>query len=253
MNKISKSRSKWRKHVILSEDQQIAENLPKTMVLTAANFRLMAANHKHVILKPSGGAKGVGIIKVAYLGDSQFDVHFESSKQTITGLQQLFTYIKQITQAKSYVIQQYIDLTKVNNRPIDFRIMLQRIRSSPWKITARVAKVAGEGYFVTNNCRSNGTVLPIDTAIEKSSLDPDLKPTLMHKVDKVALQAVKALEQAYPNMVIVGYDLGIDQEGNIWIIEANMNPGTSLFHKMQDKTMYRRIWSFKRANRNRSS
>ena len=248
MNKISKSRSKWSKYVILSEDKQIAETLPETMVLTAANFRLMAAKHKHVILKPSGGAKGVGIIKLSYLGDEQFDVHFESNKQTISGLQQIFTYIKQITHAKPYIIQQYIDLAKVNGRPIDFRIMLQRIKGRPWKITGRIAKVAGEGYFVTNNCRSNGTILPVSSAIEESSLDAYLKPSVMQKVDEVALQAVLALERAYPNMLVVGYDLGIDQQGEIWIIEANMNPGTSLFRKIQDKTMYRRIWSYKKAN-----
>jgi D-alanine-D-alanine ligase-like ATP-grasp enzyme len=40
--------------------------------------------------------------------------------------------------------------------------------------------------------------------------------------------------------------MGLDQNGHIWIIEANRSPMMSHFRKIKDKTMYHRIVEYKK-------
>ncbi|WP_391563884.1 YheC/YheD family protein [Paenibacillus cremeus] len=41
-----------------------------------------------------------------------------------------------------------------------------------------------------------------------------------------------------------GLDIGLDNKGRIWIIEANLKPNIFPFLLLKDKTMYRRIMLF---------
>lgn len=45
---------------------------------------------------------------------------------------------------------------------------------------------------------------------------------------------------------MIGFDMGIDQEGEIWIIEANLTPNIAMFNKVEDKSAYELIKSYRR-------
>jgi len=49
-----------------------------------------------------------------------------------------------------------------------------------------------------------------------------------------------------PGGVIVGFDMGVDKSGNVWMIEANPKPALSLFKRLKDPSMYRQIVSYPR-------
>jgi D-alanine-D-alanine ligase-like ATP-grasp enzyme len=135
----------------------------------------------------------------------------------------------------------------VNGRPFDIRVVVQRRRhSGRWKVTGKVAKVAGNGYIVTNISRSKGTVLPVKTAISKSSLGGLSADSLLSRIKRVAILAAERLRKIYPDQRIYGMDIGLDHRGDVWIIEANRRPILSHFLKLKDKTMYRRIQAYKK-------
>ena len=87
--------------------------------------------------------------------------------------------------------------------------------------------------------------MPVEEAIQNSSLSQShiQIQDLLSEIDKIALLAGAKLNPKYRT---IGFDIGIDQKGNIWIIEVNFYPVLSMFNLLKDKTMYRTIKKYKK-------
>lgn len=215
--------------------------LPKTRSMTKSHFRKLICRYRKVIAKPSAGSGGVGVISVVSKGRRAYKLHHGTKKKTITGFKAAYKYIKRKTKGASYIVQRKIRLAKVNGRPFDARVMLQRKRgSSNWVLTGKLAKIAGAGYIITNTARSKGKVVPLSEAIGKSDVRGKSAGEIQSRIDDIGLKAVRQLHRYY-RIRTVGLDVGINPNGKVWIIEANFKPAKSLFLKLRDRSMYRRI------------
>jgi hypothetical protein len=232
---------KWSKHQHLVQDERLQEYLPETTLFTPETLWEYTAKYKTVILKPSGGGGGVGIIQVTSLGDDRYSVHAGSSTLSVEGKANTVSYVRSLFRPKPYLIQPRIRLGRIEGRPFDVRIMVQRRKGQPWKVTGWLVKLAGPGFVVTNIARSRGKVLPLETAFRLSDIHET--PDLLQKLREVALTAADRLGTVYPGLRMIGLDMGIDVNGKPWIIEANFRPALSLFQKLPDRRCYRRIVS----------
>ncbi|MFD2371546.1 YheC/YheD family protein [Brevibacillus sp. GCM10020057] len=231
---------KWSKHQHLVKDEFLRDYLPATRLFTPERLWEYVEDYEKVILKPSGGGGGAGIIQVSDKGDNRYLVHAGNTRRIVEGRDYTVSYVKSLFRPKPYLLQPLIQLGRIDGRPFDVRVMVQRRGSeSPWVLTGWVAKLAGPGFVVTNVARSRGKVLPLEKAIRLSNVSaPD---HLFEEIRQVALAAAKVLGTAYPTLREVGLDLGIDIEGKPWIIEANFRPNLSLFQKLKDQSYYRKI------------
>lgn len=214
--------------------------MPKTRVYSPEELWEYTEAYKRVMLKPSGGGGGAGIIQVTAQGEDKYLIHSGKRRRVVVGKNNTIQYVQSLFRPKTYLLQPRIPLGRINGKPFDVRVMIQR-RSSrePWIITGWCAKLAGPGYVVTNVARSRGRVLPIRTAIKQSNIEAG--PHLLSDIRIVAAAAAKQLGRAYPTLREIGLDLGIDVDGKPWIIEANFRPSLSLFQKLEDQTFYKRI------------
>lgn len=218
----------------------LRDYLPATRPFTPETLWEYVEDYQKVMLKPSGGGGGAGIIQLTNRGQNRYLVHAGSAKRVMEGRAQTVAYVKSLFRPKPYLLQPLIPLGKINGRPFDVRVMVQRTgKKSPWIVTGWVAKLAGPGFVVTNVARSRGKVLPLKTAIRLSNVTAS--ENLQDEITEVALAAANALGKAYPTLRAIGLDMGIDIEGKPWIIEANFRPSLSLFRKLKDQTFYRRI------------
>jgi len=145
------------------------------------------------------------------------------------------------------MVQQRITRPTINKRPFDMRVIVQRKKnSSQWAVTAKVIKVAGKGYIVSNNTRSHGQLLRFKQGIKRSSIGHLPIAELESQIDEVSLLSAEKLKPLFPEHRIYGLDIAIDRQGHVSIIEANLYPAMSHFLKMKDEVMYRRILSYKR-------
>ncbi len=214
--------------------------------MTTLTFQQMLAKYKKVIVKPVGGSRGQGVFQVSALGNHLYEVHIENRKYKVRGKRQAFALIKSQVGARDYMVQRCISRADINGRPFDMRVIVQRkTNSTHWVVTAKVAKVAGNGYIVSNIERSKGTILPVGTALRYSSLKGHSPHLLQKNLDRVALQSVFRLRELFPGHRIYGFDLALDRHGRVWIIEGNLFPSRSHFRKLADKTMLRRINAYK--------
>lgn len=234
---------KWDKHRVMVRNPSLKSVIPHTDILTKDNFFNFLKRHRQIILKPSRGSGGAGVIQIKVLANNQILVHSEKSKKIVPH-SQINALVRRMTARRPhtrYIIQQKIPLLNIEGRPFDIRVMVQRVKGKGWQVTGIMAKVAGSGYFITNLVRSKGKTLPLSTAVSRSNLTRQVSVRDIEKqVRDNALAAIKELAKSY-RIYTVGIDMGIDNTGKVWIIEANFSPDKSYFKRLKDKSMYRRI------------
>lgn len=240
------NRGKLTKYRLLATSPELKAVLPTTKKLSKSSFRGLLERYGHVIVKPSGGWGGDGVISVSATDGTSITIHHGKAKHTVRGLDAAYAYIQGKTKGATYLVQRYIPLAKVNARPFDIRVMVQKKPGSAWVVTGRLAKIAGSGYIITNIARSHGQVVPVWDAIRASNIyGVASSQQLIEEIDRVAIQSAKHLQKYY-RIDTVGMDIGLDASGRVWIIEPNFKPDITLFRKLRDPSIYRKIKSYQR-------
>lgn len=239
--------SKWSKHKVLRKHGDVTAYLPETQWLKKSTFQLMISKHRKIVIKPTQSWGGKGIMLVAVSDGGKYRVKAGSKSRKVSGLNAAWSQVKRKKTGKRYIVQQYIPLLKVEGKPCDIRVMVQRkSKASPWVVTGKLAKVAGGNHFITNTMRSRGKVIEVRTAIVRSSLGSGNENEYLQKLDDAALRIAKHLGNTYKKRHTLGLDMAYDRDGKVWFIEANFTPMVSLFRKLKDKSAYRRIVNFGR-------
>lgn len=233
------TKDKWGNYKIMKGSGKLIPYLPETKLMKKTSFWSLINRYDKIILKPCVGASGRGVMQVSAKKNDLFEIHSETNKKTIKGRHQTFRYIKNKIKSRPFVIQRRIALATVDKTPFDVRVMVQKKNKGPWEVTGKLAKIAQEGYIITNAARG---IVSVENAIKQSSLK---KSPELSKIDKIAMLVAKRLNQFY-KVRTIGFDIGIDKKGNIWVIEANFNPSVSPFLMLADKSMYRKIMSYKK-------
>jgi glutathione synthase/RimK-type ligase-like ATP-grasp enzyme len=248
--KVPKINNKFHKNQILMKDTQLANLIPETKLLTINNLLDLINKYKKVVVKPSRGTLGKGIIMVTEVEIEEYELLILNKKKYIHGPNTLYKFLKK--QENIYIpniVQCYIPLANVSGRPIDLRYITQR-KNSDWFITGKYAKVAKEGYAVTN-FEHGSSILTVEEALINSNIKNLNIHELLTRLDSITLSISKCLNHYFTNHMIWGCDLGIDENGKVWIIEVNSAPQTKGFLELETLIpMYKTIESFKIIKRN---
>lgn len=230
---------KYAKYLILRRDPSLRPSLPQTRPFNSGSLSQMLGTYGSVIVKPTFGSRGVGVTKVSQLGGNKYLIHRGVKRVARYGKAGAYAYLKGKVGKKPYIVQRYVHLARVGNRPLDLRVMVQRKKGGPWKITGKLAKVAGANHIITNVHRSKGYALPAMTALTKT-FSRSAASAILGRVNWVGLRAAKKMGPAY-SLRKIGFDMAVDRNGKVWILEGNSRPDLSLFLKLKDKSQYRTI------------
>ncbi|MBS4172204.1 YheC/YheD family protein [Bacillus sp. FJAT-49736] len=229
--------SKWSQHHTLTNNPFLHSYVPDTDLLTKFTFQHFLHKYNDIIIKPCIGQNGIGIVQIS-TNDFIYEIHSGNRKIIKSTLEETFQYIEEkFLYKKNYIVQQKLSLASINGCPIDVRVIAQKVDSN-WTITGKVTKVAGKDFFVTNAAQK---LLPLEDAICNSNIPSINMNTLQERIDDVCLIAAKQLEQNNTNIKIIGFDIGITQQGNLSIIEGNYTPDLSMFYQLHNKDIYWRI------------
>jgi YheC/D like ATP-grasp len=240
---------KWTKFQLMRSFKELREHLPQTRRMTKKAFTDLLVKYRDIVVKPDFGSRGEGVCRISEVGQDLYVIHMDNIQTTVTGKEKAYESVRSMGKMSSHIVQRRIPLATIDGRPFDLRVIVQRKKlSDAWKVTGKVAKVAGEGYIVTNIEKSKGSVLPLKTALERSSLKHCSRRALVSDINKVSLLSAERLgnTELYSDQRVFGMDLGLDQDGHVWVIEVNLAPLFSHFRYLKDKTMYRRIMEYDR-------
>ncbi|MFC5451619.1 YheC/YheD family protein [Paenibacillus aestuarii] len=222
---------------ILNEMSSLAARLPETRLLNLNGLAKLMLQYQSLVLKPRDGRFGRDILFITRYGANSYRIHNEKKTVTMKDTEQLFKWIGKKTKGRGYIVQRRLQLAQIQHKPFDIRIMVQRRKgtSSTWKVTGSYAKVAAQGYLITN-VPSN--IIPVPEALKLARIGDR---SLIVKIKQITLLAAERLGERYPKLRQVGFDIGIDRNRRIWIIEGNYWPDLLPFRSLKDSSMYRRI------------
>jgi hypothetical protein len=191
-----------------------------------------------VYIKPDGGGRGEGVVKVWKSGRTYRYVKVRGKTRTAQSVDALSRMLG--LRRRYHIVQRAIDLARVQGRPFDIRVMMMRDTDRRWTAVGMTAKVAGSGSVITNVARGKGYVLPVETALRRSLglTDGEIAAKKQEMV-RLAAMCTSVCDRVRREWQI-GYDLAVDRRGQVWFIEMNPRvPAHSLFRKQPQ--VYRRI------------
>ncbi|WP_371931916.1 YheC/YheD family protein [Mesobacillus subterraneus] len=123
------------------------------------------------------------------------------------------------------IVQQGISLLRSEKRLIDFRVHTNKDEYGQWQVAAIAAKIAGQGS-VTTHVNNGGVVKSLDELFE----DRTERELCEKNLSEASLLLSSILEKNMEGIIgEIGFDLGIDKSGKVWLFEANSKPGRSIF------------------------
>jgi hypothetical protein len=220
---------KWTIHELALKNEKLKSHFPQTILSpTIVNIQQILNQYESCYLKPANGSLGYGIyqiIKKDNLYYCRYRNRQENRLRRFTSLEKLIEVQFFEADLKTYICQQAINLQTYEGKPYDFRIHTNKDSQGNWIVSAIAAKVAGEGS-VTTHISSGGQVKTIAELFTPTKLSNKITEQL----EQFTLSLSEYLDQEIAgNIGEIGYDIGMDSDGQIWVFEANSKPGRSIF------------------------
>jgi len=224
--------NKWSMHQLLIQDTEVAHYLPETIHNPSiSQMEEMLSSYKSIYLKPANGSLGLGVFQLMYSREENTYYSRYRDDKEINRLRRypsLESFLKASFKDRllsSYLAQQGIKLIRFDGKAIDFRIHTNKDEYGSWKVTALAAKVAGRGS-VTTHLNNGGVVKTLEEIYD----DPQERMKTFHNLTEAAITLSKKIDQHIKGFIgEIGFDFGVDQDGRVWMFEANSKPGRSIF------------------------
>ncbi len=190
-----------------------------------------------IYVKPSGGYGGRGVFRVRQEGGT-FLVHcdrfYDRGPLRLSLSKSDFQrFVRRHLLRVPHIAQERIPLIKYRGGQVDFRVVIQRNRRGAWELVGVVPKIAAPSGVVTNLVAGGSRIRfhILQGALQQQGIGIEEKA-----LERSAIAVGQMLTRKYPTLGVIGYDLGLDEQGEPWFIELNPKPARRLlFPEMQRK------------------
>lgn len=215
----------------LAEDPAARQYLPETYPFTSLHLiERMLSDYGQVYLKPVNGSSGAGIHQIIYdRNENDYYCRYQEKGRNrlrrFATLESLFSNTFTKRRPNTMLVQQGIHLIRIDQKPVDFRVHTNKNHNGEWKVTAIAAKIASRGS-ATTHVRNGGSI----KTVEEIFRNIEERVEMIDKLTEACLTLSKCLEKKMDGIVAeIGFDLGLDRDGRVWLFEANSKPGRSIF------------------------
>lgn len=222
--------NKWTLFEWLRKSKSTRKFIPATRKLTSqVELSRLLKQFPFLYLKPEKGKAGMGIMRLKYvpLKALPFRLSIQDKKKSLTykcsNISKLWDKIGSLTGEEEYIVQQGIELSNVDQRPFDLRVLVQKNSKGQWDLTGIGARVAGEDSITTHVPR--GGTIDDPERLLTSTFGPDMAQKIITRAKNAALIIARQIEKGsgHPHGEM-SMDLGIDTRGSLWFFEANAKP-----------------------------
>lgn len=222
--------NKWEVNEVLWKFEAGQKFIPETKKFNRENLRNLLRKYPELFLKPINSSRGQGIVKVVsnHNGTYRYSRAEMPNPRWYTS-SSFYTLSESLSRIgvreNRYLIQQGIDLAKYDDRVFDLRTQVQKDGEGKWVLTGVGVRVAGRNKFVTH-IPNGGTAHSFDEVIDKTfGRSSETKSFINQQLKLITKIIPPRLEEGLGiNLAIISLDIGIDTNGNLWILEVNSKP-----------------------------
>jgi glycosyltransferase involved in cell wall biosynthesis len=221
---------KWHVYKTLSAHPKVRFHVPETRLLSMASFEHMSKIFPALYVKPRNKSLGIGVRKVELRPDFLL-VTSSDRKQKLVLPERKTNWIASLYREGSLLVQQAIRMKSIGNRPVDFRISVQKGREGKWQVSGMVARIGPPGGVATN-LAVGGVSQNFAQTLKELKIDKPEKTR--EQIAEVVLMAAERLSLRDPGLADLGFDVTLDQRGHPWILEVNGRDLRITFYQAKD-------------------
>lgn len=228
---------KWPVYQALVAHPALKPHLPVTYLLNQSNYEQMKERYSSVYMKPRNKSLGIGVRRLNFHEGGVQVTHAKGKQEKITPSKHS-QWLKKLMR-EPLLIQQSIELIKVDDHPVDIRVAVQRGRNGEWQVSGMVARV-GPVHGIATNVAVGGKAKLLLPTLQQAGIDrPE---SILPEIERVVLIAAEHLSKVTPGLADLGFDVAIDHGGHIWIIEVNGRDLRITFHQAKDLEAWKRTF-----------
>ncbi|MFB4163838.1 YheC/YheD family protein [Alteribacillus sp. JSM 102045] len=193
----------------------------------------MLEKHRHIYLKGLIGRKGKNVVLLEQLPDNRYQFRYYNASQkkiqtvTFKKKEDTLKFINKFYKGKKFMIQEAIDLLKLNKRRIDLRAELQRTPYGTISICGISARLGKEKSPVT----THSDAMTLDELFKFLKLSETEQSKLYIKMENFLNKVYRETENKFGKFAEMGIDFALDQDYNIRFIECNSQSAKVSLHK----------------------
>lgn len=231
---------KWEAHCFFKKNPELAPYLPETKFIKSfGQVSVMAKKYRAVYLKPVNGTQGRNIIRVSRSKKSsgycyQYHSNGNLCKGYASDICNLQKQLRPVMGGRRYLVQKEINLVRYEGGIVDIRVMVQKDHNGRWEVTGMACRVGKQGA-ITSNISSGGSGQKVETVLKKNFSGSKLVSQIIETIAFVSINAAQSVEDFRGNCGEMGVDIGVDKNGKVWFIEANLRPARLVFSLIGEK------------------
>ena len=217
-------------HEWLTADPRTAKHVPDSIRYQAVDqVAEFMYRHADVYMKPVHGSLGIGILRVRRKPDGQVFYQLKKKDGSLRQVQvgSVSVFLKKMQRRLRrgpYLIQEALQLMTWQGRPFDIRLVLQKDEEGNWQRTKTFGRIAQQGE-ITSNLSTGGDALAVRGMLKEILKEDGAVKRVMSQMRKIARDVPAVMEQRVNGTVgELGLDLGLDDKGQLWVIEVNAKP-----------------------------
>lgn len=212
--------NKWHVYRTLCTSRELCPHLPQTSRLTPENVERMLKEYAAVYVKPFAKSLGQGIVKCMLLNDENVQLSWQKSgaiHERVLPQEDVLALLQKKCGSR-YVIQRAVPLIQLAERPVDFRVSVQKGVDGKWGLSGIVAR-RGIAQAIVTNVAAGGTCCRALPVLEQ--LFPKRAVGIYEQMGQLGIRIATHLAQGDRRCADLGLDLAVDEKGHIWFLEVN--------------------------------
>lgn len=223
----------------LLRDETLKGHLPHTAPYREQHLIKRLRTDGQAFLKPVSGSHGKGALHIKRLADS-YEIkgrtaHNKPFAIALRGDAQLIRWLKRFMRLRNYIMQPYLTLLTKAGEAYDIRSLMQKNDTGRWKHTGMAVRKGMPGSM-TSNLHGGGKAEEVLPFLEDAFGMP-LGRLMQQHIVELSHAISLCLERYYGRLFELGIDYGIDQQGQIWVLEVNSKPGRAIFTHLQNSEL----------------
>lgn len=233
---------KWKVYNMYKDVESLTPFIPETVHYNnEQKWNKKLLKYGSLFFKPASGSHGRGVVKVTFLKD-RIDVKGRTAynqlfSKTFRSFFSCDSWLKKFIGQRNYIYQPYLDLSTTTNTPFDLRVLVQKNGKGIWEETGRAIRI-GKNGGLTSNLHGGGSATDANKFLHQY-YSKEQTELIDQQIITINNHLPQVLEEKYGPLLELGIDVGIDQQGRVWIIEANSKPGRRSFQLLNNRNVHK--------------